>query len=155
QPATNSGFPAAGTYELGEYPDMAATVAHLHSLGFRVLTYVNPFLYKNTPAFEEAKAKGYAMKDVDGRTVQTFGLHPFEGDMLGIAELTGLHSDADAVSMVDLTNPEARSWWQGLLRKILLEEGFDGWMEDFGEYVPPEALLSDGTTAEVAHNRYP
>src|SRR5581483_6230111 len=40
---TNSGFLCAGTYELGEYPDISATVAALHELGVMVLTYVNPF----------------------------------------------------------------------------------------------------------------
>jgi alpha-glucosidase (family GH31 glycosyl hydrolase) len=74
---------------------------------------------------------------------------------MGILESTGLHSMENGVALVDFTNPDAVAWWQGLLKGILLDEGFDGWMEDFGEAVPGNALLADGTTARESHNRYP
>jgi alpha-glucosidase (family GH31 glycosyl hydrolase) len=36
-----------------------------------------------------------------------------------------------------------------------VEDGFDGWMEDFGEYTPPDAQSADGTPPEQMHNLYP
>jgi alpha-glucosidase (family GH31 glycosyl hydrolase) len=33
--------------------------------------------------------------------------------------------------------------------------GHDGWMEDFGENSPPQALSADGTPGSQIHNRYP
>ena len=35
-----------------------------------------------------------------------------------------------------------------------LEHGFDGWMEDFGEYTPLDAVDANGTTGTEFHNRY-
>ena len=33
--------------------------------------------------------------------------------------------------------------------------GYDGWMEDFGEYTPSDAVSSDGTPGPAMHNLYP
>ena len=35
------------------------------------------------------------------------------------------------------------------------DAGYDGWMEDFGEYTPPTAESADGTPGPQMHNRYP
>ncbi len=32
------------------------------------------------------------------------------------------------------------------------DDGYDGWMEDFGEFVPPDARLADGRSGLAAHN---
>ncbi|MHB8508558.1 MAG: TIM-barrel domain-containing protein [Candidatus Dormibacteria bacterium] len=156
EPATNSGFPAAGTYPLGEYPDIAKTVAAIHELGLKALTYVNPFLYKGTPAYETGVRLGHAVKAADGSAYHVTNLHPFEGDVLpGLAEQTGIHIMADGSVLLDFTSDDAVAWWQGLLRKILLEEGFDGWMQDFGEQVLPDMVFADGSTGITMHNLYP
>ena len=150
QPDTNSGFPCAGTYEMGSYPSIAATVDGLHERGLRALTYVNPWLYKGTPVHDFAVAAGYAVVGDDGEPVYEDMIHPFDGDEFGILEQVGMHSLAAGAGVVDLAKPEARGWWQGLLRRILVDEGFDGWMQDFGEGVPPGAVGAD-----ELHNRYP
>ena len=36
-----------------------------------------------------------------------------------------------------------------------VDGGHDGWMQDFGEGVPPSAVAHDGTTGSAVHNRYP
>ncbi len=153
-PATNSGYPASGGYPRGDFPDLSATTRELHERGFRALSYLNPFLYPGTPAHDHAVAAGYAIADADGGIARFTAIHPTEGDVYGIAERSGIHSSTE-VGLVDFTNPDATAWWQRLLAEILEDQGFDGWMEDFGEEVPANARLHDGTTGAETHNRYP
>lgn len=154
QPASNSGYPASGGYPLGDYPDIAETVRELHERGFRVLSYVNPFLYPGTPAHDHAVAEGYAILRHDGEVSRFTAIHATDGDVYGIADRSGIHSSHD-VALVDFTNPAAKTWWKGMLADILEHQGFDGWMEDFGEEVPADAHLHDGTSGSESHNRYP
>ncbi len=35
-----------------------------------------------------------------------------------------------------------------------IEHGYEGWMEDFGEYTPLDAVAGDGATGTAFHNRY-
>src|SRR3712207_3584555 len=48
-----------------------------------------------------------------------------------------------------------RSDFFGRLLREAVEDGFDGWMEDFGEYTPPDARAADGTPGAQMHNLYP
>ena len=36
-----------------------------------------------------------------------------------------------------------------------MADGHDGWMEDFGEYTPPDLVSADGRPGRRAHNAYP
>ena len=38
--------------------------------------------------------------------------------------------------VVDLTNPEAFEWFKDIIKEYTLGIGIDGWMADFGEYLP-------------------
>src|SRR3712207_8797647 len=38
---------------------------------------------------------------------------------------------------------------------LFRSDGFDGWMEDFGEYTPTDAGSADGTPGTRMHNLYP
>ena len=42
-----------------------------------------------------------------------------------------------------------------MLRRLLTETGYDGWMHDFGEYTPRDAVFADGRTGEEIRNLYP
>ena len=54
----------------------------------------------------------------------------------------------------DFTTDGAASCFKAIAQKIALA-GYDGWMEDFGEYTPLDSLQSDGSTGTAVHNRYP
>jgi alpha-D-xyloside xylohydrolase len=155
QPGTNSGFPAAGRYPMGDYPDIAETAAALHGVGMKALTYVNPFLYKHTPAHDIAVEEGYAVMGPGDEPMYVTSVHPTHGDARGFLEQTGIHSLDEGNGLIDFTNPQAVAWFQSMLREILTEQGFDGWMQDFGEAVLPDARFADGTTGAESHNRYP
>jgi alpha-glucosidase (family GH31 glycosyl hydrolase) len=61
----------------------------------------------------------------------------------------------EPLAQFDFTARATAGLYRELLREAVVEHRADGWMEDFGEGTPPDAVLADGTTGEAAHNRYP
>jgi alpha-glucosidase len=57
--------------------------------------------------------------------------------------------------LLDLTNPAARAWIKEVIKQNMIGIGLSGWMADYGEYLPTDAVLHSGESAELAHNRYP
>jgi alpha-glucosidase len=57
-------------------------------------------------------------------------------------------------AMIDLTNPECRRWIKEIIKTNMIGIGLSGWMADFGEYIPADAVFHDGSDAELYHNRY-
>jgi len=117
--------------------------------GIRVLTYINPFLadveakkdasgmalYKRN-LFKEAALKGYLVRNSSG----------------GAYMIKNTSFDA---GLVDITNPEARNWLKGIIRDQVIGAGASGWMADFGEALPFDAILLSGVSAMSYHNIYP
>ena len=118
-------------------------VGAYHAQGYMVTTYVNSFVCNSHAggAYQEGDRNGYFVKTRLGTTYPV----PY------VAANANL--DAPYSAVVDFTNPAAVSWWQGLISEAL-EDGYDGWMEDFGEYVPPDAVMADGRPGIAAHNEY-
>lgn len=124
------------------YPGWDRLVADLRRDDVRVMTYVNPFLVDASEKpnhrrdlFAEAADEGYLVEDRDG------GPYMIEaGDF--------------SAAMVDLTNPAAREWFKGVMEESLIEGGASGWMADFAEGLPYDAVLHSGESAASYHNRY-
>ncbi len=118
------------------YPDLDKKIKELNEKDIKVLGYINPFLAVEKPLYREAHEKGYCVKNKDGEdyyvTITTF-----------------------PAAMVDLTNPEAWEWMKNIIKKNMIELGLSGWMADFGEYLPTDAVLSSGENAELVHNTWP
>lgn len=133
------------TWELDreQYPGWEQMVSDFNAQGIEVLTYVNPFIAdaadKGVPGmrnlYQEAEQQGFLIKDAAGGTY--------------IIETVGF-----PVAMMDLTNPAAREWYAGVIATDVLGVGARGFMADFGEALPFDAVLFDGDPAQV-HNRYP
>ena len=117
------------------YPDFEALAKDLHGLGFKFLTYQNTFLTSDADVYPEAVAKGYAIQKVDG-TPYTFA----GGKFL-------------PASLLDLSHPDARNWAAGIWKNAIVE-GADGWMGDFCEWLPTDAVLHSGESGLDAHQRY-
>ena len=118
------------------YPGLDERIKELANHGIKVLGYINPFLAVEKPLYKEASAKGYTVKNKDGDdyyvTITTF-----------------------PAAMIDLTNPDAVEWIKGVIKKNMIDLGLGGWMADFGEYLPTDAVLFSGEDAELVHNTWP
>ncbi len=126
-----------------QYPGWDQLVVDLKAQGIEVTTYVNPFLAdaaaKNDPTirnlYAEAAAQGFLVKNTQGQpyVIQTVGF---------------------PVGLMDLTNPAARDWYSTVIATDVLGKGASGFMADFGEGLPFDAVVAEGNAAEQ-HNRYP
>ncbi|MDD5748171.1 MAG: glycoside hydrolase family 31 protein [Actinomycetota bacterium] len=117
------------------YPDAEDVADELHSKGFRWLSYFFPYILRGSREYREAKEKGYLLKNRRNGISHVLMLwHPY--------------------GQIDLTNEEAKKWYMGFLEENL-KIGFDGWMADFGEYVPPSSVASDGSSGLLHHNVFP
>jgi len=125
-------YPVFARIHPGRYPDLPAFTATLHRLGYKALGYISPEFTPTRPSFAYPVQHGYVVRGTGG----TGG--------------TGGH-----VTLLDLTNPAARRWWEGNLRYILTTLGFDGWMQDLGDRLPPGARFADGRGAADLANLYP
>lgn len=118
------------------YPNLPKTIEDLRSRGIRVLGYINPFLALEGSLYKEASAKNYLVKKPDGQeyhvVVTTF-----------------------PAAIVDVTNPEAFDWFKKIIKSNLIGIGLAGWMADYGEYLPTDAVLFNGESGENFHNKFP
>ncbi len=118
------------------YPDLPKLSQTLHAKGFRLLGYFCPEITQGTNLYHEAQRADVLVKDAEGRPLVITILNINHGQL-------------------DLTHPFAYTWIHDHLLFPALRLGFDGWMADFGEYLPLDAQLADGTTGSESHNRYP
>ena len=118
------------------YPHFESMAEQLHRDGFKVLGYLCPEIAAGTTLWQEAQSGGHLV-------------HSPEGQPVDIVILGNHHGEPD------LTKPATRQWLQERVFADAAQLGFDGWMADFGEYLPPESLLDDGTNGWTSHNRYP
>jgi alpha-glucosidase (family GH31 glycosyl hydrolase) len=111
----------------------------LHAAGTAVHTYFNPMICVDyRPAFMAAEARGALLRRADG-TTYTYSY---------------IGSTVFEVSQFDFTAASGIDAYKTLSDEALAH-GYDGWMEDFGEYTPLDAVAADGTTGSAFHNRYP
>ena len=134
-------LPAAS--ETGREAALKTWTHDLRALGYRAICYFNSLFAKGdknplATGVSDALARNYFLRNADGKPEEVF------------LSSGGLST----VYQVDFTSAQATSWYQAHFQKAI-EIGYSGWMYDFGEYVQPGTLASDGSTGESLHNRYP
>ena len=97
--------------------------------------YINPYLVEGGVLFREAAEKSYFVKRADGSDY----LFDFGEYDCGV---------------VDLSMPAAFEWYKNVIKKNLIGLGFKGWMADFGEYLPADAVCAGGSGLKL-HNAWP
>ncbi|WP_394657732.1 alpha-glucosidase [uncultured Novosphingobium sp.] len=126
------------SWNAARYPDLPTRIADLATRGIRFLGYVNPYLANDGAQYQEALAAGYLAlrQDSDAPYLVDFG----EFDC----------------GVVDFTNPAALDWFADrVIGQEMLDFGLSGWMADFGEYLPVDLRLHDGSDPMLMHNRWP
>ncbi|MBA3328661.1 MAG: glycoside hydrolase family 31 protein, partial [Solirubrobacterales bacterium] len=114
-----------------------ARIARFHDAGLAVTTYFNPMMCTSHPRYGEARRRGVLTRNALGL--------PYEYRYTGSAQFL--------VGQLDFTSPAGRGYFGDLLDEAV-GHGYDGWMEDFGEYTPLDARGADGSTGTAGHNRY-
>lgn len=111
--------------------------------GVKPIVYLNPYLANTnefgvkSELFSEALLNDYFVKTKKGKPYQ-------------------VQSVSIKMGLIDLTNPDARVWVKEKIinNNILKVARAGGWMHDFGEYLPFDAVLFDKSDPIEYHERY-
>jgi alpha-glucosidase (family GH31 glycosyl hydrolase) len=108
---------------------------NLERFGFDFLLQVEGKRNARRHLFEEAKAGGFLVA------------HPSGSPYM-------IPNTSFEAAMVDLTDADARKWLKEVMH-AMIKTGVKGWMADFGESLPLDAVLRSEEDPKEAHNRYP
>ena len=106
----------------GRFPDPAAMMRELHDLGFKVMLWVCPFVSPDSDVFRAQTAEGIFLLTAD--TTKKFRGHRRP-------QMVNWWNGVSAV--LDLSNPRAKSWFQGRLDYLQETYGVDGFKLDAGD----------------------
>ena len=124
---------------VGRRAEQRARTAWFHSRGLATTTYFNPMICTDyAGAYEEAVERGALTETAAG--------DPYV-----------YHYSTDSqflVSQFDFSSAAGRGMFGELLGEAVAD-GYDGWMEDFGEYTPLDSRSANGMDGTEMHNLYP
>ena len=148
------------------YPNFAGLVSDFHEDGYKFLVYVNPFIVdpssplgvedpsRFAPRFDEMEEQGLLVKEINE-----------EGESV---TFTGVGANFPQVNAhPDFSKPETSDYIRDALASIVTDYGVDGWMADFGEYIPFKSedevpafdrtfpIHADGSIADERRNTFP
>ena len=116
-PSSNTGWTYWTNGYFGNPRDITDT---LHSLHFKVLTYLRSFVNKDL-SYYDLPNPVYAYCDKNQLILSADKLN------------RNIFSDFHSNDQINFYNPASDVWWKKILERNLLQENFDGWMEDFGD----------------------
>ncbi|XP_071501018.1 sulfoquinovosidase-like [Diadema antillarum] len=120
-----------------QYPNLDQVIVDLKKRGIRILVYANPNLNREGSLYQEAAREDYLIKNTSG--------DPY---IVDYGEFF--------CGIVDFTNPDAAQWYKDrIIKQNMLDLGIGGWMADFGEYLPIDAVFHSGAEGTDIHNKWP
>jgi len=128
--------PVHGDYDFdfNKFPDPRAMIDEIHSMGFKLILWISPYLRKDSPSFDYLDKKGFLIKDSTGiqsGTIKWWGGSDYQ---------------------VDMSNPAAFDWFLEQLRKLQRDYGVDGFKQDGGDakYIPVEYKTFAGASPNLS-----
>lgn len=119
-----------------EYPELDKQIHEWKEKGIRFLSYINPYVAVEGDLYNIAKEKSYlAFNEKEEIYLVDFGEF--------------------YCGVVDFTNEKAVEWYKSIIKENMIDFGIDGWMADFGEYLPIDVILNNGIDAKLMHNIWP
>ncbi len=118
------------------YPNLPIFIKELNARGIKFLGYINTQLSTEGDLYKEGADKNYFLKNDNGE------------DYI-------IYTTDFPVAVLDLSNPNTLTWIKEIIKKHMLGIGLAGWMADYGEYVPVDAVNHARKEGECFHNEYP
>ena len=127
------------------YPDWDKMVSDLNKQDIRVMVYLNPYVVDVSEKpnarrnlYQEALENDYLVKNQKGEPYLVL-------------------NTSFKYGMIDLSNSQAVYWLLSIIEENVIGAGASGWMADFGESLPYDAVLSNSANAPTVqlHNRWP
>ncbi|MCB9680321.1 MAG: hypothetical protein H6733_02540 [Alphaproteobacteria bacterium] len=118
------------------YPDTEAFLADLTARGFAWFGYFAPFVGLTADVGDALIAADAAIRDPDGAPYSFTGVN------------------FKPTTMPDLSTDTGRAWCTERMQAAV-DLGLRGWMADFAEWLPTDAVLADGSVGLDVHNAYP
>ncbi len=110
----NDGKRYAFIWNKEKFPDYHSFLIALKQRGYHIMCNIKPGILLTHPWYGDIAEKGYFVKDTDGK--------PYVEYYWG-----------GGASFIDFFNPEAKKWWQDMLKKYYFDHGCDGVWNDNNE----------------------
>lgn len=126
-------------FDPAAFPDPKAMNQALHDQGLHSIISVWPRFERESRYFDFLDARGWLLKDKDGKSVD------------------GLAERADrAGALIDSTNPQAREWFWDRIRDNIAAQGFDWfWLDETEPDLVPDGFFYSIGSGDRYHNVYP
>jgi alpha-D-xyloside xylohydrolase len=121
----------------------------LRAFNLKVCVWEYPYVSIHNPLFAELDAKGWLLKNRDGKAAVFDWVKDPTDDPYG-SVLTPLPPSG----IVDFTHPDAARFWAECHDK-LFDDGVDVIKTDFGEQVEDDMIAHNGDSGRRLHNVYP
>ena len=144
-------------FDKTRFPDPKKMVDELHSMGFKVILWMVPYISSTSSNYGEARRNGYLIKD-EWSDLPIFVPWSFVTQIAFDITQFNLYSAARGITkplcsaVIDLSNPEAFNWYRNKLNRLVEEYGIDGFKCDQGEgaFLPIEG----STYQKITPNEY-
>jgi hypothetical protein len=113
------------------YPKPKEMIDYVHSKGVRILLWMTSVIDTGSLLYETAQNSGYLLSN--GKTVEWW--------------------KKDPAALIDYTNPEAVSWWHGLMEPVI-SQGIDGWKLDASDFLILKMGIATGKGGVISREDY-